>query len=209
MLGTLIGVYQVNVSVNGHPIPFNMKIGEAGEAFFVFETDDDVPEDLITSPLLQPTRPDEAGPKDEDVPVDRFGAKEDPDGQQTLGTDEDGAIHMRNEEELRKEDPETENQEPEFLDLDARPSSAQADEDASKNANITPKQTFTRPSFTQMHSNILVDKPSQALPSPPPTPTHRPSTYTPEMVAQDLRVDEALKSAKDSLHVPEVEYHHG
>ena len=29
---------QVNVQVNGHPIPFNMKIGEAGEAFFVNAT---------------------------------------------------------------------------------------------------------------------------------------------------------------------------
>ncbi|KAF9266322.1 LNS2-domain-containing protein [Marasmius fiardii PR-910] len=43
---------KVNVFVNGHPIPFDMKIGEAGEAFFVFETNDDVPDDLITSPLL-------------------------------------------------------------------------------------------------------------------------------------------------------------
>jgi hypothetical protein len=34
-----------------------MKIGDAGEAFFVFETDADVPDDLITSPLLQPTQP--------------------------------------------------------------------------------------------------------------------------------------------------------
>ena len=33
-----------------------MKIGEAGEAFFVFETDSDVPDDLITSPLLEPTQ---------------------------------------------------------------------------------------------------------------------------------------------------------
>ena len=51
---------KVNVFVNGNPIPFNMKIGEAGEAFFVFETDDDVPADLITSPILQPTVPDDA-----------------------------------------------------------------------------------------------------------------------------------------------------
>lgn len=39
-------------------MPFNMKIGDAGEAFFVFETDDDVPEDLITSPILLPTHPE-------------------------------------------------------------------------------------------------------------------------------------------------------
>lgn len=33
-----------------------MKIGEAGEAFFVLETDEDVPEDLLTSPLLEATK---------------------------------------------------------------------------------------------------------------------------------------------------------
>ena len=48
---------QVTVLVNGRPIPFNMKIGEAGEAFFVFETDEDVPADLITSPILEATNP--------------------------------------------------------------------------------------------------------------------------------------------------------
>ena len=32
-----------------------MKIGEAGEAFFVFETEDDVPDNLTTSPIIQPT----------------------------------------------------------------------------------------------------------------------------------------------------------
>ncbi|KAJ7368702.1 Lipin/Ned1/Smp2-domain-containing protein [Mycena albidolilacea] len=68
------GEKTVKVSVNGHTIPFDMKIGEAGEAFFVFETDDDVPADLITSPILQPTRPDEG----KDVPTDRFGARQDP-----------------------------------------------------------------------------------------------------------------------------------
>jgi len=37
-----------------------MKIGDAGEAFFVFETEGDVPDDLITSPLLEATRPSES-----------------------------------------------------------------------------------------------------------------------------------------------------
>jgi phosphatidate phosphatase PAH1 len=35
-------------------MPFNMKIGLAGEAFFVFETDEDVSEELITSPITSP-----------------------------------------------------------------------------------------------------------------------------------------------------------
>lgn len=33
-----------------------MKVGEAGEAFFVLETDDDVPAELLTSPLLEATK---------------------------------------------------------------------------------------------------------------------------------------------------------
>ena len=32
-----------------------MKIGDAGETFFVFETEEDIPDDLVTSPLLTPT----------------------------------------------------------------------------------------------------------------------------------------------------------
>ena len=32
-----------------------MKVGETGEAFFVLETTDDVPEDLMTSPVVMPT----------------------------------------------------------------------------------------------------------------------------------------------------------
>ncbi|KAL5527740.1 hypothetical protein ACEPAG_6541 [Sanghuangporus baumii] len=63
---------KVKVMVNGREIPFNMKIGDAGEAFFVFETDGDVPEDLITSPLLEPTRPDQSSAY---VGAGRFGAK--------------------------------------------------------------------------------------------------------------------------------------
>ena len=33
-----------------------MKIGDAGEAFFVFETEEDIPEDLVTSPILTATK---------------------------------------------------------------------------------------------------------------------------------------------------------
>ncbi|KAI9730366.1 MAG: hypothetical protein M1834_005876 [Cirrosporium novae-zelandiae] len=49
-----------------------MKLGEGGEAFFVFETSEEIPEGLQTSPLMSPTtslqsspqsRPSEAGPQ--------------------------------------------------------------------------------------------------------------------------------------------------
>lgn len=92
------------MSVNGHPIPFNMKIGEAGEAFFIFETEGDVPDELITSPLLQPTRPEEASGTNEDVHSDRFGAKKDKDKE--VADDFDRSAMEAT-------------QEPDFLDLDA------------------------------------------------------------------------------------------
>ncbi|KAF3913836.1 Lipin-3 [Orbilia brochopaga] len=45
---------QVEFRVNGHHTNFPMKLGEGGEAFFVFETSSDIPEDLQTSPLVSP-----------------------------------------------------------------------------------------------------------------------------------------------------------
>jgi phosphatidate phosphatase LPIN len=77
---------QVNVLVNGRAIPFNMKIGEAGEAFFVFETEEDVPADLITSPILQATNPTEASGTAEKT--GRFGAKEPSIGDNDVDTKE-------------------------------------------------------------------------------------------------------------------------
>lgn len=79
-LSLIIGVsMKVDVSVNGQQIPYHMKIGDAGEAFFVFETEGEVPEDLITSPLLEATKTEdeEAG---EQVSSGRFGAKNDSPG---------------------------------------------------------------------------------------------------------------------------------
>lgn len=52
-----------------------MKIGDAGEAFFIFETDEDVPDDLITSPLLQPTVVGQSGDNAESS-AERFSVAE-------------------------------------------------------------------------------------------------------------------------------------
>ncbi|KAG2135740.1 Lipin/Ned1/Smp2-domain-containing protein [Suillus bovinus] len=87
---------KVNVSINGSPIPFSMKIGDAGEAFFVFETEEDIPEDLVTSPLLSPTP--EPGELQGDFEHGRTGAKP--------GGEEKSDLSLRM-------------QEPEFLDLNA------------------------------------------------------------------------------------------
>ncbi|KAK9466469.1 Lipin/Ned1/Smp2-domain-containing protein [Lipomyces arxii] len=46
---------KVEFSVNNKKVDFAMKLGDGGEAFFVFETDIDVPSDLLTSPVLSPS----------------------------------------------------------------------------------------------------------------------------------------------------------
>ncbi|KAJ1308894.1 hypothetical protein OPQ81_004581 [Rhizoctonia solani] len=105
---------KVSVYVNGKPIPFNMKIGEAGEAFFVFETDEDVPEDLMTSPLLEPVRPgqDSRKPAAGDRQAGRFGAKK------ARAKDESELLGdvLASGDEGNKAGV-TSDQEPEFLDL--------------------------------------------------------------------------------------------
>lgn len=77
-----------------------MKIGDAGEAFFVFETDEDIPENIATSPILEATKPGQTNAAIQRG--GRFGAKED--GEQVISTDQDLPDSS---------------QEPDFLDLNA------------------------------------------------------------------------------------------
>lgn len=46
----------VEVRVQGNTLDYRMKLGEAGEAFFVFESENPVPSEFATSPLLSPNR---------------------------------------------------------------------------------------------------------------------------------------------------------
>ncbi|CAG8487680.1 7634_t:CDS:10 [Ambispora leptoticha] len=48
---------KVEVTVNGKLVDFPMKVGEAGEAFFIIEMENEVPHELQTSPLAGPTQP--------------------------------------------------------------------------------------------------------------------------------------------------------
>ncbi|KAL9948579.1 hypothetical protein D7B24_000937 [Verticillium nonalfalfae] len=45
---------KVEFKVNGEKQPYSMKLGEEGEAFFVFETKETIPKDMQTSPLVSP-----------------------------------------------------------------------------------------------------------------------------------------------------------
>jgi len=190
------GEKKVNVFVNGNPIPFNMKIGEAGEAFFVFETDDDVPEDLITSPIIQPTIIDAATDKKktkDPVDTDRFGAKQEDEGKVS-----DSTISLPHRDGNTRV-------EPDFLDLDG----GKQEVDTSDDTRTTPKQAFHVPqALRKSGSKATIIQ--QSLPSPPPSRRHsKERTCTPEITEQDHRVDETLKALRASAHVPEVEYHHG
>jgi phosphatidate phosphatase PAH1 len=48
------GLIKVEFRVNGDKVDYAMKLGEGGEAFFVFKTDGDVPEEMQTSPVVSP-----------------------------------------------------------------------------------------------------------------------------------------------------------
>lgn len=63
---------QVRLEVNGNEAPFFMKVGETGEAFFVFETAGDVPDDMQTSPLAGPVSDDEVAETPIDVSMTRL-----------------------------------------------------------------------------------------------------------------------------------------
>jgi hypothetical protein len=50
---------QVEITVNGEPTSLQMKVGEAGEAFFVVRTESWVPSEYATSPIPTPSEPAE------------------------------------------------------------------------------------------------------------------------------------------------------
>jgi len=49
------GLRQVEFRVNGQKTDYSMKLGEGGEAFFIFETNQIVPPEMQTSPLVSPS----------------------------------------------------------------------------------------------------------------------------------------------------------
>lgn len=58
---------KVVFKVNGEQQDYAMKLGEGGEAFFVFETTASIPEDMQTSPLASPASSPEQKPADEPI----------------------------------------------------------------------------------------------------------------------------------------------
>ncbi|KAG2221398.1 hypothetical protein INT45_012649 [Circinella minor] len=79
---------KVEIEINNEVIPYMMKLGEAGEAFFVFETEHEVPEEFQTSPIMQA---EEETKEDEEPPYLDIGESKNPTkDQQDLSNDADG-----------------------------------------------------------------------------------------------------------------------
>ncbi|KAK6859764.1 nuclear elongation and deformation protein 1 [Apiospora arundinis] len=57
---------KVEFKVNGVKQEYSMKLGEGGEAFFVFETSDTIPQSLQTSPLVSPASSPPLAAEDDD-----------------------------------------------------------------------------------------------------------------------------------------------
>lgn len=181
-----------------------MKIGEAGEAFFVFETEGDVPEDLITSPVLHPTEPSAPGG---DVAQDRFGAKRKDESDNIMSEDSDAT------------------REPDFLDLndtsvtstDGAPlSDLPSAETAIKVAaassefvddNQTPTSSPRPPAHVP--SGLSRSRPSESQPSPPLSAPHNPPNDASHTKGPQGAIDRAVKIEPSEVHVPDVEYKSG
>ncbi|ORY31310.1 Lipin/Ned1/Smp2-domain-containing protein [Naematelia encephala] len=60
-----------------HVAPFSMKVGESGEAFFVLETDEEVPAELLTSPVVMASDTTDVSPGAESDDAQHFKSEKD------------------------------------------------------------------------------------------------------------------------------------
>lgn len=157
-----------------------MKIGEAGEAFFVFETEDDIPDDLITSPLLEATQP-----ADSPAPTGRFGTKQD------KSEDQDGDIEAEISEGV---------QEPDFFDLDAMP------KDQSSPGTPPPEEKSPQVPVSEPNSSLPSPPPDPTLSGLTPSSLLAP---TGTKMDSQWNADEYLRSKQSEVHTPNVSYKHG
>ncbi|VEU21499.1 DEKNAAC102767 [Brettanomyces naardenensis] len=72
---------KVEFRVNGEPTDIPMKLDDGGEAFFVFETDADVPPELQTSPVISAASSPSVSPRSNasSGPLNKAGEEEEPD----------------------------------------------------------------------------------------------------------------------------------
>lgn len=158
-----------------HVAPFSMKVGETGEAFFVMETDEEVPPDLATSPLMLPGDQLEESPS----PASPFLESTDPPTRTQEPFGKGGFPPVNG---LRKVD---------YLDLNATdnsPDSSRPLDDAhtqsldeAKSAIKSPSSFLDSSETSLLHDGIAIDKLGSAhsVQSPSPSASPPPEAHSP------------------------------
>ncbi|ODN96515.1 phosphatidate phosphatase LPIN [Cryptococcus wingfieldii CBS 7118] len=162
-----------------HIAPFDMKVGESGEAFFVVETDEQVPEDLLTSPIVAPTETElpPTPPLSDDQAADEHGGSV---THEPFGSTEKQVPH---EEPLGDVD---------FLDLNATPDTPSK---ATHSATASPlrRDNPLRHNILGTASNIL----PQSMRSAPSTPTKPQAPARQPSIDDNAPNDEAKAKEED------------
>lgn len=165
-----------------HVAPFHMKVGETGEAFFVVETDEQVPADLLTSPVVMPT--------ETEVPPSTPLSDEHPPEEEHLGslTQEpfgDTEQQVPHESPLGEVD---------FLDLNASPFGTP---NKRRGDDQQDKHTVANMSNSLNKSPVLGTA-STLLPSPlKPSPSKYPGNSPPPPPARQPSIDDGIPNGND------------
>ncbi|EME82613.1 uncharacterized protein MYCFIDRAFT_107294, partial [Pseudocercospora fijiensis CIRAD86] len=216
---------KVEFKVNGEKLNFPMKLGEGGEAFFITETHESVPEALQTSPLVSPASSPELKASASETPVlqepDPFdlekelpvrdGAKRGHSRSTTEGMPVPG-LQRRPPSDLGNLTPlSTSPTEPQFLKDRPRPASGDFSafvhptfERTSSDSAVPAAKASIHESMH--HSELLMTPGSERSPSPPPT-TDRPVSPTPEeedAKARALNLSKRLWTSNISNQVTET-----
>ncbi|WWC65312.1 uncharacterized protein I303_107929 [Kwoniella dejecticola CBS 10117] len=183
-----------------HVAPFVMKVGETGEAFFVVETDEQVPADLLTSPVVMPTHTD--------IPSSHTTTQE----TELPDTNHHHSLTQEPFGETEKQVPhESRLAEVEFLDLNAGSTSTpEADAVSSKRSSIVETASTLLPSIPMLSSRSASrsgSPPKDDPADPPPNDEAKAKkTDKPVISTTDKAPNPLVTEDGQSVHLPERDH---
>lgn len=169
---------KVRLAVNGQETDIPMKLGDGGEAFFVFKTDDDVPAYLQTSPVVSPIN----SPREDGTPEIKEDNKEFNMEELDIGEARDeplrdrlnipDTIDLKNEEGL--------------LDMDGY----KPDERDVRDSEVFVKHILQDEFGTDVDVNeVMKQLPLGSSPPPPDSPVSIASSHSASELSDDLKTD--------------------
>ncbi|WVQ95326.1 hypothetical protein IAU59_002422 [Kwoniella sp. CBS 9459] len=167
-----------------HIAPFGMKVGETGEAFFVVETDEQVPADLLTSPVVMPTEAEIPPPTDEDE-----GEPAEAEPRASLTQEPFGGTEKRVPHDEHPLD------EVEFLDLNAAPTNK-----SPRPLPVSKTSAIVNSASSLLPSIPFLSSPSSSREGSPPQPSRKTEKPNDEARAKDQ--DEPVISTTDAQPNP-------